>query len=265
MIDHDTYAVPTSYEIAGLSAGGVVQAVDAVLAGEANNGLAAVRPPGHHATPFRPMGFCLLSNIALAAKHAQQQYNIQRVLIVDYDVHHGNGTQDVFYSDDSVLFISTHQSPFYPGTGSKTEIGEGNGTGFTINIPLSGGYGDESYRAIFEQIIWDAAKRFQPELILVSAGYDAHWVDPLASMKLSLSGYDHLVRELLKMANALCDGKIVFVMEGGYDLKALSHGIRNIAHALLGDEDISDPYGAADGSSPNVQPIIDEIRAIHKL
>lgn len=186
LLDADTYAGPDSLEIARLAAGGVVGAVDAVLAGRADNGLAAVRPPGHHAMPDHGMGFCLLGNIAIAARFAQQQYGIERVLIVDYDVHHGNGTEAMFYDDPSVLFISTHQYPLYPGTGAVTDIGAGDGAGYTINIPLPGGCGDGNYAAVFEQIVWQAAERFAPELILVSAGFDAHWSDPLAGMSLTL-------------------------------------------------------------------------------
>lgn len=265
MIDADTYALPVSYEIARLAAGGVMQTIDAVLTGTARNGLAAVRPPGHHATPDRPMGFCLLNNIAIGASFARKKHGLNRVMIVDFDVHHGNGTQDIFYEDDSVLFISTHQYPFYPGTGHLKETGRAGGRGFTLNIPLEGGHGDKSYAAIFEQVIWPAAKRYRPELILVSAGFDAHHVDPLAMMQLSLAGYAHISRELIRMANELCSGKIVFVLEGGYDLQALGHGVRNIAHALLGEDVISDPYGPAGDKEPDVQPLIEQVRKIHGL
>lgn len=265
MYDSDTYALPQSPEIARYASGGVVAAVDAIMTDEADNGLAAVRPPGHHATPSRAMGFCLISNIAVAARYAQATYDINKVMIVDFDVHHGNGTQDVFYADDSVLFLSTHQYPYYPGTGAITEVGAGRAAGTTINIPLGAGYGDASYARIFEDVVWSAARRFQPELILVSAGFDAHFVDPLASMRLSLHGYTHLCRELKAMAEELCGGKIVFVMEGGYDLKAISHGMRNIAHVLLGEDEISDPYGNDAFDEPEVADIIERVQSIHDL
>jgi len=264
-LDADTYTTPTSYEVALLAAGGVVGAVDAVLTGSADNGLAVVRPPGHHAMPNYAMGFCLLGNIAIAARHAQHTHHIERIMIVDYDVHHGNGTQAMFYDDESVLFVSTHQHPFYPGTGKLHDVGESAGAGYTLNIPLVAGHGDANYAKIFEQIIWPVAKRFQPELILVSAGFDAHWTDPLASMQLSLTGYDHITRELIRIAEEVCEGKIVFVVEGGYDLVALAHGVRNIAHALLGDDTISDPLGPANQAEPMIQPLIDQIRKIHRL
>jgi acetoin utilization deacetylase AcuC-like enzyme len=267
MIDQDTYATPTSFEVARLSAGGVVESIDAIMTGGADNAIAAVRPPGHHATPDRSMGFCLLNNVAIGARYAQKNYDVRKVLIFDYDVHHGNGTQDIFYEDESVMFISIHQSPLYPGTGRIQEIGSSTGKGYTLNVPINGGYADNAYEAIVDQIVWKAVERFDPDLMLISAGFDAHWVDPLANARLSLSGYDMLARECIKMANQFCDGNIVFVMEGGYDLKALSHGWQNIAHALLGDDELSDPYGEAPSSLPlsNIYIEIDPVKALHGL
>jgi acetoin utilization deacetylase AcuC-like enzyme len=266
-LDPDTYAGPTAYAIARLSAGGVIQAVDEVMSGRASNALAAVRPPGHHAMPDHAMGFCLLGNVPIATRYAQKRYGVERIMIVDYDVHHGNGTEAMFYNDNSVLFISTHQYPFYPGTGSFSDKGSGKGTGYTINIPLSAGYGDGAYSRIYEQVIWPAAQRFQPQLVLVSAGFDAHWLDPIAGMRLSLAGYAHLSRELIKMAHQFCGGKIVFVMEGGYNLDALSYGMVNIAHALLGDATVVDPLGApTDGrDEPRVASLVAKVREIHGL
>lgn len=265
MFDQDTYALPQSPQIARLSAGGIVTAIDAVMTGKADNALAAVRPPGHHATPTRAMGFCLLSNIAIGARHAQAVYGAKKVMIVDYDVHHGNGTQDVFYDDPSVLFISTHQYPFYPGTGALHDIGSGHGVGTTLNMPLRSGHGDNSYKALYEKVLRPAAHRFKPDLILVSAGFDAHHVDPLAMMQLTHTGYTHLTRHLVQLAEELCDAKIVFVMEGGYDLNALAHGMRNIAHVLLGEDEISDYYGSANGKEPDIEPLIDDLSEIHNL
>ncbi len=264
-LDADTYANPSSYEIARLAAGGAVRAVDAVMSGAATNALAAVRPPGHHAMPDHGMGFCLLGNIALAARYAQQQYGLSRILIVDYDVHHGNGTEAMFYTDPSVLFISTHQQGIYPGTGALEDAGAGKGAGYTINIPLPGGHGDATYAAIFEQIVWPAALRYQPELILVSAGYDAHWDDPLAGVHLSLSGYAHLTRELVRMADQLCGGKIAFIVEGGYNLDVLSEGVANIARVLLGEETV-DPLGASPYSErAGVENVIARVKRVHGL
>ncbi len=266
-LDPDTYAGSTAYTIARLSAGGVVQAVDEVMSGRADNALAAVRPPGHHAMPDHAMGFCLLGNVPIAVRHAQKTYGIERVMIVDYDVHHGNGTEAMFYDDNTVLFTSTHQYPFYPGTGSVTDTGEEKGKGYTVNIPLSAGHGDSSYATIYEKILWPAAERFKPQLMVVSAGFDAHWLDPIAGMRLSLTGYAHLSRDLMKMAEQLCGGKIVFVLEGGYNLDALSYGMENVAHALLGDDTVNDPVGPPqDGQQePDVMPLVERIRGIHNL
>ncbi len=267
-LDHDTYALPASLEVARLAAGAVIEAVDVVLSGRAENALAIVRPPGHHATADQQMGFCLLNNIAIGARQAQTEHGIEKVLILDYDVHHGNGSNDIFYADPSVLFISIHQYqyPFYPGSGALKEIGVADGRGATINIPLSGGHGDSAYRELFASIIRPAIERFDPDLMLISAGFDAHWADPLASMQLTLTGYDYLARECLKLAERLCDGRIVFVMEGGYDLTALAHGWHNIARALLGQDEISDPYGPPRSSrSPDIQPLVAALRRKHRL
>ncbi|MEP7292383.1 MAG: histone deacetylase [Chloroflexota bacterium] len=266
LLDINTYVGPHVLDIARLSAGGVVDAVDAVMRGAAENGLAAVRPPGHHAIADYGLGFCLLGNIAIGARYAQQHYGIERVLIVDYDVHHGNGTEAMFYDDPSVLFISTHQYPLYPGTGAVTDVGAGAGVGYTLNVPLPAFCGDANYARIFEQIVWKAAERFQPQLILVSAGFDAHWTDPLAGMKLTLNGYAHLSSELKRMAEQFCDGKIVFVMEGGYDLDALSYGMCNLARVLLGDAP-TDLLGLAPNrrAEPEISGLLERIKALHQL
>ena len=265
-LDPDTYALPASLEVARLAAGAVVGAVDAVLSARASNAMAIVRPPGHHATADRQMGFCLLNNIAIAARQAQSQPGIEKVLILDYDVHHGNGTNDIFYADPSVMFISIHQYPFYPGSGSIDEIGTGEGIGHTINIPLPGGHGDTTYLKLFSSVVLPAIERFSPDLMLISAGFDAHWADPLASMQLTLAGYDQLARECIQLAERHCAGRIVFVMEGGYDLTALAQGWSNIARALLGQDEIRDPYGSPRTPVASVvQPPVDDLRRIHGL
>ncbi len=266
MLDPDTYVVPTTYDVALLSAGGAITAVDAILSGEAHNALAAVRPPGHHATPHRSMGFCLFNNIAIAARHAQQAYgDIGRVMIVDYDVHHGNGTQEVFYSDPSVLYASTHQYPFYPGTGAVEETGAGAGRGTTVNMPLRAGTGNAGFRLLYERVLWPVARRFKPDLVLVSAGFDAHWADPLAMLQLDLEGYAYLTRELIRMANELCEGRIAFMLEGGYNLEAVSYGMLNVAYALQGDDTVADPLGRADRPSRGTEDLVEQLMEIHGL
>lgn len=261
----DTYVLPQSFGIAKLASGAAIRGVDAVLSGEAANALVAARPPGHHATHEMGMGFCLLGNISIAAQHARHTYGLKRVMIVDYDVHHGNGTQDIFYADPNVMFLSTHQFPWYPGTGAVEETGEGAGVGATVNVPLPAGVGDIGYAQIFEQIVWPVARRFQPELLMVSAGFDAHWDDPLGQLQLTLPGYSYLTRELIRMAQTLCSGKIVFVLEGGYNLTSLSYGVLNVAYALLGDAQVVDPLGPAKDAETKINALLDQIKARHQL
>jgi acetoin utilization deacetylase AcuC-like enzyme len=265
-LDPDTYAGPNALAVALLSAGGAVSAVDAVLGGSADNGLAAIRPPGHHAMPSRAMGFCLLGNIAIATRYAQSAHGIERVMIVDYDVHHGNGTEAMFYDDPSVLYVSTHQYPFYPATGAATDIGVGMGTGLTVNIPLPAGSGDDNYATVFEQIVWPVAERFAPQLILVSVGFDAYWDDPLAGMALTLGGYSHLAQEVIRMAQRYCEGRIVFVLEGGYNLDALRYGAANIGRLLLG-ESPRDPLGPPQLTrpEPDIAGLLTQLKSLHRL
>ena len=265
-LDPDTYAGPDALTIALLSAGGAVGVVDRVLSGSAGNGLAAIRPPGHHAMPSRAMGFCLLGNVAIAARYAQRQYGIGRILIVDYDVHHGNGTEAMFYDDPSVLYVSTHQYPFYPATGAATDIGTGPGEGYTVNIPLPSGSGDANYATVFEQIIWPSAEQFQPQLVLVSVGFDAYREDPLAEMRLTLSGYSHLATEVIRMAQRFCDGRVVFLLEGGYNLDALRYGVANIARLLLGDPP-TDPLGSPSDTraDPDIAGLVGQLAQLHGL
>lgn len=265
-LDADTYLTEDSYQAALLGAGGLLNVVDCVLQGKAQNGISLSRPPGHHATPAWGMGFCLLGNISIAARWAQDHYNVGRVLIVDFDVHHGNGTQDVFYRDGSVLFFSAHQFPFYPGTGAAYETGDGNAEGAIINVPLPSGVGDQGYLNVFQQLLFPAARLFRPELILVSAGYDAHWLDPLANMRLSIPGATTLMQQLMALADELCQGKLVVALEGGYHIGALSHSVlsavRLLSHSHQG---VSDPFGPAPGGERDITPLLGKLRQLHHI
>ena len=262
--DADTYANARSLDAALLAAGAVVRAVDAVMTGEIDNAFALVRPPGHHATRSHPMGFCLFNNVAVAAQHAITHHHLERVMIVDYDVHHGNGTQDIFYHTTHALYCSTHQFPHYPGTGDWDEIGEGDGRGYTVNVPLPPRVGDEGYQRIFDDLFFPLAERYRPQLILVSAGYDAHWSDPLAAENLTIAGYASLARTLVEMAQH-CDGRIVFTLEGGYDLPALAHGVAGTFRALLGDAEIPDPLGGSPRAATDIGSYVEQLRGVHRL
>ncbi len=264
-LDPDTYVSPRSFDAALMAAGGVVRAVEAVLAGQIANGFALVRPPGHHATPTRAMGFCLFNNVAVAARAALAGGQAERVFIADFDVHHGNGTQDIFAADPAVFYFSTHQYPYYPGSGHWSETGNGAGAGTVLNVPLPPGVGDAGYAQIYTELVWPLAERFRPDLILVSAGYDAHWSDPLAQMNLSLTGYAHLQQELVRMAGQLCDGRIVFTLEGGYELDVLACGVLNAFYRLLGKDTIADPIGPSHHPERPVDALIARLKKVHGL
>ncbi len=262
-IDHaPTYVTPYSFDCAAAAAGGAIGAVASVIS-DPSSAFALIRPPGHHAPPDRAMGFCLFNNIAIAARHAQK-LGAKKVMIVDFDVHHGNGTQDCFYEDPSVLFISTHQAGIYPGTGYIEELGSGAGHGYTVNIPLAAGAGDTVFSRIADDIFIPLADRFQPDILLVSSGYDAHWRDPLASLQLSCVGYHLLGKNLAAIARRHCGGKVVFVLEGGYDLPALSHGVVNTMRGAL-DLAANDPLGPAPRREADVTRLIEKLKITHGL
>jgi acetoin utilization deacetylase AcuC-like enzyme len=265
-IDADTYVAPRSYDAALLAAGGAVELVRTVLGGHARNGIALVRPPGHHATRARGMGFCLLNNVAVVAMAALVEPGASRVLIVDWDVHHGNGTQDIFYDSSQALFFSTHQYPYYPGSGNLREVGEGAGRGYTVNVPLPAGVGDQGFARVYGELLTAVAERFRPDLILISAGYDAHWDDPLAGLRLSLGGYWGLAQTVVALADRLCGGRLVVTLEGGYNLEVLSRGVANTCRALLGDAAPgSDPLGPSPAPERDVADILRAVREIHRL
>jgi len=266
-LDPDTVMSTDSYEAALYAAGGLIRATEAVMQGEVDSAFALVRPPGHHATTTQAMGFCLFNNIAIAARYALAKYSLKRIAIIDFDVHHGNGTQESFYDDPQVLYISTHESPFYPGTGYIEETGRGEAEGTTVNIPLPAGCGDAEYLLVFEQIIVPVVRRFNPQFILVSAGYDTHWADGLAMMKVSVTGFAQMVRIIKELADELCGGRLVLTLEGGYNLTALAASVKATFDVLLGNNSIEDPLGPSPRrlAVTNIDSLINKIKEIHNL
>jgi acetoin utilization deacetylase AcuC-like enzyme len=250
-LDPDTSACAHSWEAASKAVGGIVNLVDAVIEGEVRNGFALIRPPGHHAEYRRAMGFCLFNNVALAARYAIDGHGMERVAIVDWDLHHGNGTQNSFYNDPRILFCSTHQFPHYPGTGRITEVGHGPGEGFTVNVPLGFGAGDAEYATVFLSVIAPLLESYKPEIILVSAGFDAHANDPLGGMELTEDGYEQLVQILMHLANNLCSGRMILTLEGGYDLSALRNSVQRILYSLSS-------YDPENESVP-IEPSLDDL------
>jgi acetoin utilization deacetylase AcuC-like enzyme len=258
---------PDSYDAALYAAGGVIEATEAVISGRANSAFALVRPPGHHATAAAAMGFCLFNNIAIACQYALKKHGLEKVAIIDFDVHHGNGTQEAFYGNPQVLYVSTHQYPHYPGTGAVEETGSSAARGSKVNIPLPSGSGDAEYRQVFQQIIVPVTRRFCPKLILVSAGYDSHWKDRLAMMEVSTAGFAEMVRTIKMLADELCDGKIAITLEGGYHLKALATSVKATFDVLLGKDDIEDPLGQPEHrrAAPDITGLIKAIKEVHKI
>jgi acetoin utilization deacetylase AcuC-like enzyme len=266
-LDPDTVMSPKSYEAALYAAGGVLVAVEAVIKGKVDNDFALVRPPGHHAVRDRAMGFCIFNNVAIAGEFALSKFNLNRVLIADFDVHHGNGTQDAFYADPKVLYFSTHQYPFYPGTGWMDETGTGAGEGTTVNFPMAAGWGDEEYLRAFNEVLVPVARRFQPELILVSAGFDPHWADHLAMMKVTITCFAQMAMILKGLAAELCQGRLVFTLEGGYNLRVVASSIKATFDVLLGNLEIDDPLGKASVARKpeGFDEHIEAIKRIHHL
>lgn len=259
-LDPDTYIRRGSWEAALHAAGGLIDLVQAVVRGRLRNGFALVRPPGHHAEADRAMGFCLFNNVAIAARAAQHDLGLERVLIIDWDVHHGNATQHMFYEDPTVMYFSIHQYPYYPGTGAADERGAGPGEGTTVNVPLPGGVGDDGYLLAFERLLVPLARRFRPDLILVSAGYDPHWRDPLAAMEVTLTGFAQMTQIVRDLADDLCQGRLVLTLEGGYDLDALAYGVLNSLYVLSGQEDrVTDPLGRGPMAIRRVDALIEEL------
>jgi acetoin utilization deacetylase AcuC-like enzyme len=260
-LDADTGLSSRSYEIARLAVGGLLQAVDFVLARETGSqtpkaAFAFVRPPGHHAEPSRGMGFCIFNNIAIAAEYAIKKFGLRRILIVDWDLHHGNGTQRSFYDSSDVLYFSSHQYPYYPGSGSIDEVGYGIGEGFTVNAPLPVGFGDAEYFRIYSSVLLPIALEYKPELVLVSAGFDPFIQDPLGGMRVTAEGFGALAGIIRDIADATCNGKILLALEGGYNLDGLRSGVRSVLHTLLGHTSEAIAKGNSNAADQVIERII---------
>ena len=230
-LDPDTQASPRSYDAACLAAGAVTNGMEMIVNGEADNGFALVRPPGHHAEAERAMGFCLFNNVAVGAHYGLQKLGMERVAIIDWDLHHGNGTQNSFYASNQVLYFSTHAYPYYPGSGGLMEVGTGPGEGFTVNVPLSGGQDDRAFATIFKEIIVPVTRQYRPDFIIVSAGFDTYYNDPLGTMAVTEQGFACMTKQLVDLAGEICGGRLLVALEGGYNLQ----GLRDGALAVLGE------------------------------
>ncbi|MGH2484577.1 MAG: histone deacetylase family protein, partial [Ktedonobacterales bacterium] len=263
----EVYYSAGTYNAALLAAGAPLVALDAVGEGRARNGYALVRPTGHHARPNQAMGFCLFNNVAVAARYAQRRWGWRKVLIVDYDVHHGNGTEEMFYDDPDVTYFSTHQFPLYPGTGRSTDLGAGAGLGANINVPLPADSGWSVYDPIFRQVLWPVADRFQPDVILLSAGFDAHWRDPLAQMRLVTADYSDFTTEVMEIADRYCGGRLVVAQEGGYDLEAMPQSAATVLFALTGRDTVVGALGEPPEITGrwNDEAIVQALYELHNL
>ncbi|MDD4873312.1 MAG: histone deacetylase, partial [Kiritimatiellae bacterium] len=237
----DTSISEQSYAVAREAAGGVLAAIDAVMTGRIDNAFCAIRPPGHHASKNKAMGFCLFNNVSIAARYLQKQYKLKKILIVDWDVHHGNGTQATFDDDPTVLYFSVHQHPFYPGTGTADEKGKEDAVGTKINVPLPAGSGDEEYQKAFRETLVPAALSFHPDFILISAGFDAYKDDLLGRMKITEEGYGELTRIVMKLADTCCHGRIVSLLEGGYNLDGLAASVEAHIRVLMERSQVTTP------------------------
>lgn len=232
-LDSDTVASAETYEVARLAVGGLCNAIDAVMTGEVDNAFALVRPPGHHAGAGHAAGFCIFNNVAIGARHALKKHGLKKILIVDWDLHHGDGTQRIFYSDRRVLYFSTHQYPLYPGTGSQQEIGEGQGMGYTVNVPFRRGAVNGTFLAAYRRILQPIALEYKPDIVLVSAGFDTYYQDPLGGMRVTPDGYAAMARLLLDIADECCSGRVVAVLEGGYHVGGLTRSIKAVLEEMF--------------------------------
>jgi len=261
-LDADTQTSEGSYLAALRAAGGLCNAIEMVNNGELDNAFALVRPPGHHAERNKGMGFCLFNNVAIGARYAQRKLGMERILIADWDLHHGNSTQHSFEDDPSILYFSTHQYPYYPGSGSFQEVGTGKGEGYTVNVPLSTGYSDAEYVAIYEQILKPIALQFNPHFVLCSVGFDIYMHDPLGGMSVSPDGFAGLTRVLMNIARESCDGKLVLTLEGGYNLEGLRDSVKAVLKELRGESTIGDRDWSGQEDQRKLGPVLEKARSI---
>jgi len=259
-LDADTSTCAVSFDAALRAAGGTISAIDSVLSGEVDRAFPIVRPPGHHAEADRPMGFCLFNNAAVGAAYLTEVKGLNRVLVIDWDIHHGNGTQHIFEDTSNVLYFSSHQFPFYPGTGAAEEVGTGNGKGYTVNVPMQPGMGDNEFIKIFQEILKPIINQYKPEFILVSAGFDIYFEDPLGGMKVTPEGFAKLTRMLTDEADRICDGKIIFLLEGGYNLDGLWISTKEVIEELLDKKRAK--YDLGD-SETKVDDLIENIKKVY--
>ncbi|KPJ99469.1 MAG: histone deacetylase [Desulfobacterales bacterium SG8_35] len=234
-LDPDTQASPKSYDAACLAAGAVIGGMKMIVQGEADNAFALVRPPGHHAEADRAMGFCLFNNVAVGARYGLKHLGMERIAIIDWDLHHGNGTQHSFYTSNQVLYFSSHAYPYYPGSGNLAEVGAGAGEGFTVNVPLSGGQDDRAFARIFKEIVVPVTREYRPDFIIISAGFDTYFGDPLGTMAVTEQGYACMARQMVELAADICQGRLLVALEGGYNLRGLRDGVLAVLGELFGD------------------------------
>jgi len=267
-LDPDTQASAKSYDAACLAAGAVIGGLETIVNEKADNGFALVRPPGHHAETDRAMGFCLFNNVAVGARYGLKHLGLERIAIIDWDLHHGNGTQNSFYTSDQVLYFSTHAYPYYPGSGSLREVGAGAGEGFTVNVPLSGGQDDRAYAAIFREIIMPITRQFKPDFIIISAGFDTYFGDPLGTMAVTEQGFASMTKQIVDLAGETCKGRLLVALEGGYNLRGLRDGVLAVLGELSGDSEcpgkVDEAALQAIIDSDREVPIIEQVRDIAK-